>query len=319
MPADLSGATNSPAAAPGLSAAINRLWLPRTALASCLRGVMSRNTLGLALPAERRFNHFPATPLCSISWWFEGSSEMLPRGAAATLDTPRSSLPSRIVFGGPHTGPSCSWNPGGVHAMMLLLMPDAVHRLTGLDIAAWVDRLAPAGEVLPADWMAMCEAVLTCPLADAGGNAGVDAATRQDEQRVALMQDFLDPRWQAVRPAGPMQAHRYQDWARSLALHAATSGAGRSLRQVERRIKQWAGLPMRELRGMGRAEQAFFETLASADPGQSPRWTDLAQATGYADQSHLCRETRRITGFSPDELYRRIAEDECFWSYRLWQ
>ena len=47
--------------------------------------------------------------------------------------------------------------------------------------------------------------------------------------------------------------------------------------------------------------------------------TDVAQASGYADQSHLCRETRRITGFTPDDLYRRIAEEESFWSYRVWQ
>lgn len=44
----------------------------------------------------------------------------------------------------------------------------------------------------------------------------------------------------------------------------------------------------------------------------------LADASGYADQSHLCREVRRVTGFSPEELYRRIQEDEGFWSYRLW-
>lgn len=40
--------------------------------------------------------------------------------------------------------------------------------------------------------------------------------------------------------------------------------------------------------------------------------------TGYADQSHLSRETRRITGFPPGELRRRIIEDESFWVYRIW-
>jgi AraC-like DNA-binding protein len=289
---------------PGLSAAVNRLWLPRASLASCVRGVMARSTLGLALPDAQRFNHFPAGPLCSLSWWFEGCGELLPRGAAARLDTPRAAPLPRMVFSGPQTGPVVSWNPASAHGMMLLLMPDALHRMTGIDIATWVDRFADPREALPAAWVEMAEAVLAAP---------------DDDARVECMQDFLDPLWQAVRPRLPMQVHHYQDWAQALAQRAATSGAGRSLRQVERRIKQWAGLPMRELRGVGRAEQAFFQGLAAAEEGLRPRWTDVAQASGYADQSHLCRETRRITGFSPDELYRRIAEDECFWSYRLWQ
>ena len=73
---------------------------------------------------------------------------------------------------------------------------------------------------------------------------------------------------------------------------------------------------MRELRGFGRAEQAFFRALAG---GEGPvRWTDVAADAGYADQSHLCRETRRVTGFPPDELRQRIADDESFWIYRLW-
>jgi hypothetical protein len=33
---------------------------------------------------------------------------------------------------------------------------------------------------------------------------------------------------------------------------------------VERRIKPWAGQPMRQLRGMARAEKAFFDALAAA-------------------------------------------------------
>lgn len=285
------------------SATVNRLWLPRSTLSACLRGVMARSTLGVALDDAQRFNHFPASPLCSLTWWFEGLAEMLPADTPASLAVPRQPLTARLLFAGPFTRPTISWNPGPGHAMMLLLQPDALHRLTDLNVQNWVNRWADAREVLPADWLAMCEAVLTDP---------------DDDARVTRMQDFLEPRWQAVRPALPMQAQRYLDWAQSLAMHAAVTGPGRSLRQIERRIKRWAGLPMRELRGIGRSEQAFFNAMAAAEQG-APNWAELADASGYADQSHLCRETRRITGFSPDELYRRILGDESFWSYRLWQ
>lgn len=47
-------------------------------------------------------------------------------------------------------------------------------------------------------------------------------------------------------------------------------------------------------------------------------WSEIANNTGYADQSHLCRQTLRITGFPPEELRRRIFHDESFWVYRLW-
>jgi AraC-like DNA-binding protein len=47
-------------------------------------------------------------------------------------------------------------------------------------------------------------------------------------------------------------------------------------------------------------------------------WSALAQDAGYTDQAHLCRETRRVTGFSPEELRRRIDEEEAFWPYRIW-
>jgi AraC-like DNA-binding protein len=285
-----------------LSNAVNRLWQPRLSLSACVRGVMGRHTLGIELNEAQRFNYFPATPLCSISWWFEGSSELLDAGVAAQLDSPRTLLPTHCVFGGPHSRPTASWNPGPVHTMMLLLMPDALHQLTGIDPLQWLNRLEDASQVLPPAWLAMCDAV---------------QAASDDDTRVQLMQDFLDPLWQAARPHQAPGVQRYHDWADGLALRAATSGLGRSLRQVERRIKQWSGQPLRELRGLGRAEQAFYEAMAAQERGQLS-WTDVAADSGYADQSHLCRETRRVTGFTPEALRQRMADDEGFWSYRLW-
>lgn len=279
-----------------LSATANRLWLPRLSLSACVRGVMGRDTRGVALGEAQRLSHFPASPLCSLSWWFSGEAEQLPFGEPQGPATP---MPGRFVFGGPFRGPTLWRNPGPVHGMMLVLMPDALHRLIGLEADLWLDRIADAAEVLPPDWLAMCEAV---------------QGAADDEARIRLIEDFLDPRWQAARPQHTLTGHRYHDWAQGLGLRAATSGPGRSLRQTERRIKQWAGQSMRELRGLARAEQAFFDVAASGEPD----WAAVAANGGYADQSHLCRETRRVTGFSPAELYRRVAEEESFWPYRLW-
>lgn len=280
-----------------------QLWLPQPALSRCVRAVVARSTLGIGQqwPEAWHYNHFPASPLCGIGWFIAGHGTLLDAGCPAAPHSPGQRLP-QVYVGGPLTQPTVSRNSAEGHGLMLMLLPDAMQALTGLNPAQWLNRCAPLAEVLDADWQAMAAAVLAAP---------------DDDQRVALIEDFLLPRWQALRPpaAAPGLLH-LQDWAQGLALRAASSGAGRSLRQAERRIKGWAGLPMRELRGLGRAEQAFFRALADGDA--PVRWTDVAADAGYADQSHLCRETRRVTGFAPAELRQRIDEDEGFWLYRVW-
>jgi AraC-like DNA-binding protein len=288
---------------PPLSHAIARLWLPRLSLASCVRGAMLRDTRGVNLRPEQRFNHYPATPLCSISWWFSGRTEMLVPGHPVTLDCPRQPAVARVAFGGPHTRPSVSWSAGPAHGMMLLLLPDALHLLTGIEPRAWLNRMVDVSEVLPASWLPMCSAV---------------SSDSSDEVRLSRIESFLDPLWNAARPSPPFGVHRYKDWAQGLALRAATSRSGRSVRQIERRIRQWTGQPLRELRGFGRAERAFFEAMAMAAE-RRPAWPEIAAGEGYSDQSHLCRDSRRITGFSPEQLRQRIASDEGFWAYRIWQ
>lgn len=281
----------------------SRLVLPRPALAGALRGVVLRDTRAARLVSGQRFNHFPASPLCALTWWFEGESLVLPAGAPAALGQPMATLPSRCLFSGPATRPVTSWNPGPLQVLMALMPTDAMHRLTGLDMAGWVDRWDDARAVLPPDWGVMLDAV---------------AAEGTDEQRIGRLEDFLVPRWAALRPAQPVLVQHVADWAQSLAAQAMLGASGRSLRQIERRVRRWSGLPMRELRGQGRGEQAFLRGRACADRLAAPDWAGLALDSGYADQSHLCRETRRLTGFSPDELRRRIQGDEGFWLYRLW-
>ena len=282
------------------------LWLPRASLSACLRGVMVRSTVGAELDDTQRLNHFPATPLCSLSWWFTGYSLMLEPsrpGQMGQPTDPKRALAGPWVFSGPHMRPMSSWCPGPVHGMMAMFLPDALHALTGLEPAQFTDQLVDAATVLPPDWLAMCQQVQ-------------EAA--DDTQRMALLEDFLDARWQQCRPERPMQAHRYGDWVTGLAQRAAVSAPGRSLRQVERRIKRWAGLPLRELRGLARSEQAFFDAIAAQVQTGDIRWADVAADNGFADQSHLCRVTRRVTGFSPEALREGIAREEAFWPYRIW-
>lgn len=275
------------------------LWLPPLALAGCVRAVMLRDTRGLGLAGAQRENYFPATPLVSLFWWVEGRSEWLATPGFST--PPAEPRHAPVMFGGPFTLPSHTRNPGDIRAFKLLMLPDAFVALTGVALDRFVNRIVDATELLPDDWRHWARAM---------------SAAADDAARLRLLQDFLLPRWQGL--GGQRPGHRYAAWTEALALRAATSAAGRSLRQLERRIKAWAGQPLRELRAVSRAESAFY-AVAAADHGAGVNWADIAAEADYADQSHLCRETRRLTGFSPEELRRRIQADEAFWAYRLWR
>ena len=276
----------------------SRLWLPPLALAGCVRGVMLRDTRGRGLAAAQRENFFPAAPLVSLTWWAEGSSDWLPTPGFSAPPPDAHHLP--VMLAGPFTLPAHTRDHGDICAMKLLLLPDAFTALTGMAIDRLVNQVGDARELLPVEWRDWAARI---------------AAAADDTARLQLVEDFLLPRWQALGTQRP--GHRYADWTQALAVRAATSAAGRSLRQLERRIKAWAGLPMRELRAVSRAENAFY-AVAAAEGGAGVNWADIAADNDYADQSHLCRETRRLTGFSPEDLRRRMRTDEAFWTYRLW-
>jgi len=288
-----------------ISGAVNSLSTPRASLSSCVRAILCRNARGIELDAWQRLSYFPATPLCTISWWFCGHGERV-NGPfperEATPDDPRVPFASKLLVGGPFSLPSVSYSVGEVHGLMLLLMPDALRLLTGIEPASLVNQLVDAKEVLPASWLEWAQSLHALP---------------DDAARCEAIESFLDPLWQSVRPDANTLGARYEDWASHLATRAALTAPGRTLRQVERLVKRWAGQPMRELQGISKLEQAFYARVA-ADRDDAARWADIAADCGYADQSHLTRATRRMTGFPPEELRRRIREQEGFWAYRAW-
>jgi AraC-like DNA-binding protein len=71
---------------------------------------------------------------------------------------------------------------------------------------------------------------------------------------------------------------------------------GYSTRQLQRRLLPVFGYGPQHL---GRVLR-LMRAVAEADTGR--RWADVAQRTGFADQAHLAREVRALTGVTPTEL-----------------
>ncbi|WP_058048910.1 helix-turn-helix domain-containing protein [Janthinobacterium sp. Ant5-2-1] len=283
---------------PAAPTPLSRLIAPRTALASCVRAFLVRDTTGCApLPPAQRLNRFPAAPMCSIIWTVAGDVE----AAAPGLSLPDVRMPPAL-FGGPRSYPLVSYNPGPVHSFIVMFYPAALHALTGVSMDALLDQFRPLDALFDADWLVLSDAVLAAP---------------DDAARIALVEDFLAPRWQLARKNGDHPAGAIQDWVRRLGVQAASTGLASGARNIERRIKAWAGQPMRTLRRMRRAEQSFLDARESMLQGNAA-WSDIAAEGGYADQAHLCREVRAITGLSPTELARASREDESYWIYRIW-
>jgi AraC-like DNA-binding protein len=103
-----------------------------------------------------------------------------------------------------------------------------------------------------------------------------------------------------------------------LAWHAHEWSREHSPRHVERRIKSFSGRSLREWQAIVRTEGLFFAARDLHEAGQPFDWAALALDEGFADQAHMTRTVRRITGFTPTEFARRFIEDESFWLYRLW-
>ncbi len=285
-----------PADPPALPPSAKRI-APSAALSDCVRTYIARDTTVLPpLPPAQRLNRFPATVHCCIVWFLEGSAEML---QPAPADAPPPWSPA--WFSGPQSRPTVSRNPGPVRLFIAMFYPQALHVLAGLDISHQLDRLSPLHEVLDTPWQAMSAQVLAAP---------------DDEGRIAAIEAFLQPRWQAALDGGTAISPT-EDWLDALAAHAARSGRGLSERSLERHVKAWAGQPLRTLRRLSRAEQAYLDARRGPADGRFS-WADMAARTGFADQAHLCRETRQVTGHTPAELAQRVADDESYWLYRVW-
>ncbi len=278
------------------------LQLAPPALQGALVALVSRDTRGLALGDAQRLTHYPASTLVSISWFHGVDVGLVERTADGACWT---SFGARVVASGSQSRPITTWAPTTGRGYIAIFNADAAHALFGLDLGAVQDRFVPVEQAIGDEWRPLWDALRASKEADL----------------LAVLEHHLAPRWQALygRPsAQPSLRQLGRHWIERLAWHAHQWRREHSPRHVERRIKSFSGRSMREWQTLVRTEGLFFAARDRQAAGQAIDWAELAQDEGFADQAHMIRTTRRITGFSPTEFGQRFEQDESFWLYRLW-
>ena len=257
------------------------LFLPPPALSGCLFGGIFRDTRGAEMSPADRINHFPASPLVSVSLIGSGELWLLPKHED---DTP---LPSIFAYGPTdHPTSSCAFGPvmaltvGIYHDAWLQLGGDQMYSNTPKGLTRALEHFA-AFENPEKGWGVFCE--------------------------------ILEPIWKGLRPTTHKRIQGVGDWTRAVMTRAALSGPGQSLRSLERRLKRFSGQTRRNL--------SFYNSLENlhmiSQQNTGKPIADIALEAGYSDQSHMGRAVRRATGFSPARLNRAIVTEESFWCYRL--
>lgn len=278
------------------------LRLAPPALQGALVALVGRDTSNPPLSSAQRLSHFPASPMVTISWFQGLDVGLVGRGENGPCWQP---FGARVVVSGTQSHPTVSWAPTTGCGYMACFAADAAQALFELDLAAIQDRFVPADQLLNGKWSPLWNALLTS----------------DDADLLSVLESHLAGRWQALQgraSAQPSLRQLGRHWVERLAWQAQEWRRMHSPRHVERRIKSFSGRSLREWQALVRTESLFFAVRDRYETGQPFDWAMLAQDEGFADQAHMSRVAKRITGFSPSEFAQRFFEDESFWMYRLW-
>lgn len=274
------------------------VFSPRPSVAQHIFAGFARDTRARELAPNDRFNFYPAFPFCVLTLFFEGTGFKLNGPAAQTNLQGLTPLP-RIYLSGPQTRSSVIWNPSSAVSLSVGLYPATFAALSRCDVSSLVDQTVPLSGI-PSD-----EIVDTFARALSAG---------KPRAAFDLLQDYIERCQQTGRLSHDDLGRSVQNWVHGIEGKASGVAISLSARQAERRIKKWTGHSRRKLQFYRRAERLLEQTLARGRA--KPQWSAITYDAGFSDQSHMIRDMRRLTGFSPKSLFGRL-EEEPFWCYRL--
>jgi AraC-like DNA-binding protein len=202
-------------------------------------------------------------------------------------------LQGELVVAGPDTTAWVGHLPAGTEIVGLRFQPGAAPVVLGVPAAALVDdRLAAA--VVAGRWAHEVSSRLAAVPSVAAATVTLQDAVRQ---RLPVA-PALDPIVQHV-----VQAVRRAPGCSPAGVAHLADAVGLSERQLHRRCCAALGYGPKTFVRIVR----FQRFLAAARAAPPRTLAHLAAHSGYADQSHLTREVRRLAGLPPSELVARPA------------
>jgi AraC-like DNA-binding protein len=215
---------------------------------------------------------------------------------------------------------ACAW---GFHRDAVLVLPDGcvdvVHHAGRLRVAGPATapvavpaaedglrfgvrfRVGVAGAALGVEAHELADR--SVELADLWGTAGRRlehrvAAGANDAERLRALVAGVADRWRHPADGDPVVRQAVWELARGTSVAATAREVGIGERQLRRRFERAVGYGPATFVRVERFQR--FLRLAQAAPGASVG--RLAARAGYADQAHLDRECRRLSGRTPTEL-----------------
>lgn len=97
------------------------------------------------------------------------------------------------------------------------------------------------------------------------------------------------------------------DTDETISLSALASSSRVSIKTLERQFKNYTGLTIKMYQDLVR----FQKTARQINANGTYHHGDLLEAlgSGYYDQSHFVKASRKLTGFSPKELFQRLPDE----------
>ena len=172
------------------------------------------------------------------------------------------------------------------------LRPEAGAALLGVEGRGLRDLVVPASTAIPGQWIETLDRNLRRAR---NRDQAFSAYSRALSARVASAGAIDD----AVRTVvQELEASGGHARIGSLATRVGLSG-----RHLRRRFRAATGLSAKEFARIRRFRSSGVEAILGPRSG----WADLASAHGFADQSHLVREYRRMVGLPPEAFVKQFA------------
>lgn len=197
----------------------------------------------------------------------------------------------RLMAVGPRTEPMRPPVREGDAIYGVRFWPGAAAAVLRTDVSRLTNSALPLEALVPGELPARLRAVLS-------GRPADDDAVRLLDAALAPIQACCESLDTAVmRAAFAILQARGQ-----LAVSELGRGAGLSERHLRRRFIQAVGLSPKEFARVRRLRSSLLDAL---ETGQ--RWVELAAACGYADQAHLVKEYKLLSGLAPEAFLAHLA------------